>query len=121
MYGIVPGRDFGARTREAFARIKAGDHSASDRLNDFLGRASTAVRGVYHGPLTYASLIWEDVDWDRFDLIGVDHYRDARNQGPVRRRRRLPRPLRIRNRSRFRARCSQPSRPSRRRCRAGQP
>jgi hypothetical protein len=78
MTGIVPGTDFAARTREAFTRIKAGDHSASDRLNDFLGRASTAVRGVYHGPLTYASLIWEDVDWERFDLIGVDHYRDAR-------------------------------------------
>jgi hypothetical protein len=78
MQGIVPGRDFAARTREAFTRIKAGDRSASDRLNDFLGRASSAVRGVYHGPLTYASLIWEEVDWDRFDLIGVDHYRDAR-------------------------------------------
>jgi hypothetical protein len=78
MYGIVPGRDFGARALEAITRMKAGDHSANDRLNDFLGRASTAVRGVYHGPLTYASLIWEEVDWDRFDLIGVDHYRDTR-------------------------------------------
>jgi len=78
MEGIVPGKDFAERTREAITRIKAGDRSASDRLNDFLGRASTAVRGVYHGPLTYASLIWEEVDWDRFDLIGVDHYRDAR-------------------------------------------
>jgi hypothetical protein len=78
MEGIVPGRDFAARTREAFTRMKAGDHSANDRLNDFLGRASTAVRGVYHGPLTYASLVWEEVNWDRFDLIGVDHYRDAR-------------------------------------------
>lgn len=78
MHGIVPGNDFGKRTREAFTRMKAGDHSANDRLNDFLARASTAVRGVYHGPLTYASLIWEDVDWDRFDLIGVDHYRDAK-------------------------------------------
>lgn len=78
MHGIVPGDDFGKRTREAFTRLKVGDRSANDRLNDFLGRASAAVRGVYHGPLTYASLIWEDVDWDRFDLIGVDHYRDAR-------------------------------------------
>jgi len=78
MQGIVPGEDFAERIREAFSRIKAGDHSANDRLNDFLGRASTAVRSVYHGPLTYASLVWEDVDWDRFDLIGVDHYRDAR-------------------------------------------
>jgi len=78
MHGIVPGNDFAERTREALTRMKAGDHSSNDRLNDFLGRASTAVRGVYHGLLTYASLIWEDVDWDRFDLIGVDHYRDAR-------------------------------------------
>ena len=50
MHGIVPGRDFGARTREALTRVKAGDHSASDRLNDFLGRATAAVRRVYHGP-----------------------------------------------------------------------
>jgi hypothetical protein len=78
MHGIVPGGDFSARTRAAFSQVKAGDHSASDRLNDFLGRASTAVRNVYRGPLTYASLIWEDVDWDRFDLVGVDHYRDTR-------------------------------------------
>jgi hypothetical protein len=78
MEGIVPGRDFAGRTREAITRMKAGDHSANDRLNDFLGLASTAVRGVYHGPLTYASLVWEEVNWDRFDLIGVDHYRDTR-------------------------------------------
>jgi len=78
MEGIVPGSDFAARTGEAITRMKAGDHSANDRLNDFLGGASTAVRGVYHGPLTYASLVWEEVNWDRFDLIGVDHYRDTR-------------------------------------------
>ena len=78
MEGIVPGRDFAGRAREAITRMKAGDHSANDRLNDFLGRASTAVRGVYHGPLTYASLVWEEVNWDCFDLIGLDHYRDAR-------------------------------------------
>jgi hypothetical protein len=28
-------------------------------------------------PLTYTSLIWEDVDWHHFDIIGVDHYRVA--------------------------------------------
>jgi hypothetical protein len=78
MPGIVPGRDFADRTREAITRVKAGDGGASGRLDEFLGRASAAVRAVYRGPLTYASLIWEDVDWDRFDIIGVDHYRDAR-------------------------------------------
>jgi hypothetical protein len=78
MRGIVPGRDIAGRAREAITRVKAGDHGAGDRLNDFLHRACAAVRGVYHGPLTYASLVWEDVDWDRFGIIGVDHYRDAR-------------------------------------------
>lgn len=78
MQGIVPGRDFAQRAREAITLVKAGDGGASERLDDFLGRASAGVRAVYRGPLTYASLVWEDVDWDRFDIIGVDHYRDAR-------------------------------------------
>ena len=78
MPGIVPGKDVAQRVREAIARVKAGDHGADDRLNDFLGRACAAVRAVYRGPLTYASLVWEGVDWDLFDIIGVDHYRDAR-------------------------------------------
>jgi len=34
-------------------------------LNAFLRRATTAVRAVYHGQLTYASLIWEAVDWSQ--------------------------------------------------------
>jgi hypothetical protein len=75
MHGIVPGQDVAQRTSAALTRVKAGDHSANDRLNDFLEDASAAVRAVYHGPLTYASLIWEQVDWDLFDIIGVDHYR----------------------------------------------
>lgn len=80
MRGIVPGRDFAERTREAIARVREGDGGANDRLGEFLGRASAAVRAVYRGPLTYASLIWEDVDWNRFDIIGVDHYRDSRTK-----------------------------------------
>jgi len=78
MRGIVPGFDMAQRVAAAFSRIKAGDHSANDRLNDFLAQAVRRVRAVYHGPITYASLMLEDVDWSRFDFIGVDHYRDAR-------------------------------------------
>jgi hypothetical protein len=78
MRGIVPGRDVAERAREAISRVKTGDLGANDRLNDFLDRACAAVRAAYHGPITYASLVWEGVDWDRFDIIGVDHYRDAR-------------------------------------------
>jgi hypothetical protein len=36
------------------------------------------VRRVFGGPLTYASLPWETVDWGLFDFVGVDHYRDVR-------------------------------------------
>jgi hypothetical protein len=36
------------------------------------------VRKVYHGPITYASLIWEKVDWNLFDIVGVDHYWSVR-------------------------------------------
>src|SRR5215472_3131125 len=38
MQGIVPGRDFADRAREAFTRIKAGDHSSNERLDEYLGR-----------------------------------------------------------------------------------
>lgn len=78
MHGIVPGQDVAQRGSAAFTRIKAGDRSSNDRLGDFLEDASAAVRDVYHGPLTYASLIWEEVDWDLFDIIGVDHYRGGK-------------------------------------------
>ena len=79
MQGIVPGRDFMARMKHPsfWATVKAGGHNAP--LDAFLRRAAAAVRPVYRGPLTYASLIWETVDWSLFDIVGVDHYRG----GPV--------------------------------------
>ncbi len=78
MQGIVPGRNIVARMANPsfWANAKAGTHNAP--LNAFLGRAVEAVRRVYHGPLSYASLVWEAVDWSRFDIVGVDHYRDPR-------------------------------------------
>jgi hypothetical protein len=79
MQGILPGRTLLARVQGPAFResVRAGTHNAL--LNAFLGRATEAVRPVYHGPLTYASLIFETVDWGLFDIVGVDHYRG----GPV--------------------------------------
>jgi hypothetical protein len=76
--GIVPGNTITKRftspaNREA---MKAGKHNAP--LNDYLARACPAVRAVFGGQLSYASLPFEAVDWDLFDIIGIDHYRDAR-------------------------------------------
>jgi hypothetical protein len=76
MRGIVPGASLLARIR-AFRRHpqRYGDGTA---LNAFLKEANTRVRHHFGGPLTYASLIWESVDWAPFDIIGIDDYRDAR-------------------------------------------
>lgn len=58
-----------------------GDLAAvQQRLRGFLGRAAAVVRTVFHGPITYASGLWEEVDWSPFDIVSVDAYRDAHNQ-----------------------------------------
>jgi hypothetical protein len=72
MRGIVKGRTMNERVPAIRAAIRSGDHNRP--LNAFLARASTAVREVFSGPVTYASLPFERVDWDMFDLIGVNHY-----------------------------------------------
>lgn len=78
MRGIVPGRSIPERLGTLMSQVRAGSDAHTRLLNDFLGRASEAVRGVFGGPLTYASLIGESVDWGPFDFAGVDHYRDSR-------------------------------------------
>jgi hypothetical protein len=72
MGGIVKGRTINGRIPAIREAIRSGaDHR---QLNTFLARASTAVREVFGGPVTYASLPFEHVDWDMFDLIGINHY-----------------------------------------------
>jgi hypothetical protein len=61
---------------EAIARLKAAEHNRS--LERFLQNVADSVRGVFHGKITYASLVWESVDWSLFDFVGVDHYRAER-------------------------------------------
>lgn len=46
--------------------IKAGKHNRP--LNAFLARATGAVRKAFRGRVTYASLVWEAVDWSLFDF-----------------------------------------------------
>ncbi len=38
-----------------------------------------AAREEFAGPLTYAAGPWETVDWELFDLVSVDLYRDSTN------------------------------------------
>ena len=78
MQGILEGRRFQSRLANPslMSKIKAGEHNKP--LNDFLAKANAALRSVYHGKATYASLVWEKVDWGLFDFVGVDHYRTKR-------------------------------------------
>lgn len=80
MRGILPGRNLLHRFRDPANKeiIRTGSHRP--QLNAFLAEASSAVREVFHGPLTYAALPWEGVDWGPFDIAGVDHYWDVRIQ-----------------------------------------
>ncbi|MGD0751610.1 MAG: abortive infection protein [Anaerolineales bacterium] len=74
MQGIVPGRNITQRMRNPSFRENtlAGKHNAP--LNAFLEKANERVRQAFHGKVSYASLIWEAVDWSLFDFVGVDHY-----------------------------------------------
>jgi hypothetical protein len=78
MQGIVQGRNITQRMSNPnfCSRVKDGEHNKP--LNAFLARANEAVRQVFHGQVTYASLVWERVDWSLFDLVSVDHYRAAK-------------------------------------------
>jgi hypothetical protein len=74
--GIAPGATIQKRVAGLFREGGAGQHAGA--LNAFLGQASAAVRKVFSGDISYASLPFETVDWRLFDLVGVDHYREAR-------------------------------------------
>ena len=56
--------------------VSSGTHNAP--LNEFLSRAAGVVRQAYRGPITYASVPLEAVDWGLFDIVSVDLYREAR-------------------------------------------
>ena len=74
MQGIVEGKTLQKRVANPgfMAKLNAGEHNKP--LNDFLAKARAAVTSIYHGKTTYASLVWEAVDWSNFDFVGVDHY-----------------------------------------------
>ena len=77
MPGLVPGRSI----VERLEHLK-GDPAilGNGKLAEYLAGLVHAVRDVFDGPLTYASLPFEQVDWGLFDYVGVDHYREVRTK-----------------------------------------
>lgn len=73
MRGIVPGRSLAQRSR--LPRLREVVLSEQDTLRAFLADAASAVRRVYSGPISYSAQPFERVDWNHFDVVGVNYYR----------------------------------------------
>jgi len=76
---FMPGLVEGKTITQRLERLK-GDPAVlrNGRLDEFLGDLARRLRGVFSGPITYAALVFEQVDWAPFDFVGLDHYRDER-------------------------------------------
>ena len=80
--GFLPGADSYARLASLLApppELLAGYQAIVQRLNQFLAAAAASARKFFAGPVSYAAAPWEDVDWEPFDIVGADAYRDAAN------------------------------------------
>ena len=77
MPGILPGKS----VVERLQNLK-GDPAllGNGKLKAYLAALVPGLRAVFGGPLIYASLAFEQVDWGPFDYVGVDHYREARTK-----------------------------------------
>jgi hypothetical protein len=74
MAGIVEGGSVFERLQhpDFWRRVRVGEHNGP--LNGFLAGAAERVVGVFHGPVTYASVPLETGDWSPFDVVSVDLY-----------------------------------------------
>ncbi|MFC7449808.1 hypothetical protein [Rhodococcus daqingensis] len=77
--GLLPGADSLARVKTFTAGepvTPAELSELSTRLNALLADSAATVRARFGGKLTYASGLWEDIDWTPFDIVSVDAYVD---------------------------------------------
>ncbi|WP_285742721.1 hypothetical protein [Lentzea sp. NBRC 105346] len=74
--GFLPGDTIHERI-EGLSAHRAELPKLPTKINAFLGRAVAAVREVFDGKVTYASIPFEGVDWTPFDIVGVDAHRTA--------------------------------------------
>ncbi|MFB9333398.1 hypothetical protein, partial [Actinoplanes octamycinicus] len=71
--GIVPGDTVLERIENLLNGTFDPDRMVRE-LRRFTARAAAVGRSVFHGRLTYAAAEDEDVDWDLFDIVGLDYY-----------------------------------------------
>jgi len=84
--GILPGETLTERAAALAdrARLREILPGAQQRTRPLLARAAADARKRFSGPIGYASLPFEAVDWTPFDFIATDGgYRDADNAGAL--------------------------------------
>lgn len=72
--GMIPGPHTMIRLR-MLRHLRRLRSRIARRLDALLAEVEPLVRARFHGPVTYAAAYWEDVDWSRFDLVGINLYR----------------------------------------------
>jgi hypothetical protein len=80
MEGIVEGNSVLERLGNPsfWETVRSGAHNTP--LNAWLTKANQAVRQLFKGKVTYASAPLETVNWELFDFVCTDLYRDARTR-----------------------------------------
>ena len=82
--GFLPGANVYERIAGIGAPGGPGPDDLKKQFNAFLAEIAADARARFHGPITYASGVWEDVDWTPFDVVAVDAYRDCNNASTYR-------------------------------------
>ncbi|GAA0953675.1 hypothetical protein GCM10009554_58370 [Kribbella koreensis] len=89
--GFVPGETMGERIATMMDPGTWSDPVMMGRMMAGLQRwgvvqeqLAAAAREVFGGRITYAAGMWEEVNWDLFDFVAVDAYRDAQNAATFR-------------------------------------
>ncbi|GLY89615.1 hypothetical protein [Actinoallomurus iriomotensis] len=80
--GFLPGEDVFQRIQGVMSgdpEVVSAFPGLVREVNGFLAEAAGTVRRRFGGKVTYASGLWEDVDWAPFDIVSVDAYRDESN------------------------------------------
>ncbi|OJJ07900.1 hypothetical protein ASPVEDRAFT_89133 [Aspergillus versicolor CBS 583.65] len=82
--GVFPGESFEERAMFLGSQFPGG-HMTEDippalreksvALNQVLQSFVEVIRAQFGGPVTYSAGSWELVNWDMFDIVGIDYYR----------------------------------------------
>lgn len=86
MKGMVPGETYMERGHNLFSSIVKdklqaifGSPNINNTLDLFLKEVASIVRQFFKGHITYAAGFWEKINWDNFDIVGANYYRNLFN------------------------------------------